>query len=60
MIDSVYRKDKNYFPQVFWEECKYVVKEKKMSKFNTEDTEISSNDSDKEDSDYSDEENSNE
>ena len=60
MIESAYGKDKNYFPQVFWEECKYVVKEKKMPKFNTEDTEISSDDSDKEDSDYSDEENSNE
>ena len=31
-----------------------------MPKFNTEDTEISSDDSDKEDSDYSDKENSNE
>ena len=29
MIDSVYRKDKKYFPQVFLEECKYVAKEKK-------------------------------
>ena len=29
MIDSVYRKDKNYYPQVFLEECKYFVKEKK-------------------------------
>ena len=23
---SVYRKDKNYYPQVFLEECKYVIK----------------------------------
>ena len=29
LIDSVYKKDKNYYPQVFLEECKYVVKEKK-------------------------------
>ena len=29
LIDSVYRKDKNYYPQVFLKECKYVVKEKK-------------------------------
>ena len=25
LIDSVYRKDKNHYPQVFIEECKYVV-----------------------------------
>ena len=29
LINSVYRKDKNYYPQVFSEECKYFVKEKK-------------------------------
>ena len=28
LLDSVYRKD-NYYPQMFLEECKYVVKEKK-------------------------------
>ena len=33
LIDSVYKKDKNCYPQVFLEECKYVVKEKKKSKF---------------------------
>ena len=31
LIDSVYRKDKNYYPQVFLEECKYAANEKKMS-----------------------------
>ena len=30
LIDSVYRKDKTYYTQVFLEECKYVVKETKM------------------------------
>ena len=30
LINSVYRTGKNYYPQVFLEECKYVVKEKKM------------------------------
>ena len=30
LIDSVFRTDKNYYPQMFWEECKYVAKEKKM------------------------------
>ena len=49
MIDSVYRKDKNYYPEVFLEECKHVIKEKKKSKFVTGDINISS-----------DEENSNE
>ena len=33
LIDSVYRKDKNYYPQVFLEEWKYIAKEKKTSKF---------------------------
>ena len=31
LIDSVYRTDKNYYLQVFVEECKYVLKEKTMS-----------------------------
>ena len=57
MTDSVYEKDKNYYPQVFLVEFKYVVKEKKTSKFITYDIEISSDDSDRENSD---EENSNE
>ena len=29
--DSVFRTDKNYYPQVFLEKCRYVVKEKKDS-----------------------------
>ena len=28
LIDSVFRTGKNYYPEVFLEECKYVVKEK--------------------------------
>ena len=51
LIDSVYRKDKSYHPQVFLEEWRYVVKVKKMSEFITGNTESSSDDSDKEDSD---------
>ena len=47
MIDSIYRKDKDYYPQVFLNECKYVVKEKKISKFITDDIKISSDDSDR-------------
>ena len=44
LIDSVYRKDKSYYPQVFFEECKYVVKQKKMSKSITDNIEVSSDD----------------
>ena len=51
MIDSVYRKDENYYPQVLLEECKYVVKERKMFVFITDKIEIFSDDSDKEDYD---------
>ena len=29
LIDSVYRKDKDHYPNVFLEECKYVVKEER-------------------------------
>ena len=56
LIDSVFRAGKNYYPQVFLEECKYFVKGKKMPEYITGDIEISA-DSDREDSD---EESSNE
>ena len=61
LIDSVFRTGKNYYPQVFLEECKYVVKEKKIPKYIIDDIEISS-DSDEEnfDKEISDEENSDE
>ena len=49
LIDSVFRTGKNYYPQVFLEECKYVVKEKKITKYIIDDIEISS-DSDRENS----------
>ena len=42
MFDSVFRTGKNYYPQVFLEECKYVVKEKKIPKYIIDDIEISS------------------
>ena len=42
LIDSIFRTGKNYYPQVFLEECKYVVKEKKMPEYITDDIEISS------------------
>ena len=28
LIDSVFRTEDNYYPQVFLEECKYVLKRK--------------------------------
>ena len=61
MTDSVFRTSKNYYPQVFLEECKYTVKEKKIPKYIIDDIEISS-DSDEANSDEenSDKENSDE
>ena len=49
LINSVFRTGYNYYPQVFLEECKYIVKEKKISKYIIDDIEISS-DSDRENS----------
>ena len=51
LIDSVFRTDKNYYPQVFLEEFKCVVKGKTMPEYITDEIEISSDDSDGEDSD---------
>ena len=61
LIDSVFRTGKDYYPQVFLEECKYVVKEKKIPNYIIGNVEISS-DSDRENSneENSGEENSNE
>ena len=40
-----------YYPRVFLEECKYVIKKKKsIKKYITDDTEVSSDDSDKKNS----------
>ena len=47
LLDSVFRTGKNYYSQVSLEEYKYVVKEKKIPKYITDDTEMSS-DSDRE------------
>ena len=33
LTDSVLRRGKNCYPQVFLEECKYFVKEKEMPKY---------------------------
>ena len=50
LTDSVYKEDKNYYPQVFLEECKCAVKEKKMPTFITDGIETS-DDSDRENAD---------
>ena len=61
LIDSVYGTGKNYY-QVFLEEYKYPVNEKKVPEYLTDNIKISSDDSDEEKSDEetSHEENSNE
>ena len=41
LIDSVFRAGKNYYPQVFLEECKYVVKENKIPRYIINDIQIS-------------------
>ena len=61
LIDSVYRKDENYYPEEFLSKHKLITIEEKMPILN-DDVEFYSNDSDEEycnDSHYSDEENSN-
>ena len=62
MIDSVFRTKNSYYSQVFLVECKDVVKEKKTPNYINDDTEIASDDSDREDfhDKNSDEKNSNE
>ena len=50
MLDSIFKTGKNYYPQLFLEECKYVIKEKKIDNYITDDVEISS-DSDEDNSD---------
>ena len=45
LIDSVFKMGKNYYPQVFLEECKYI-KEKEVTRHITEDLGTSSDDSD--------------
>ena len=48
LLGSVYKKDNRYYPQVFLEKCKYVVKEKRIHNYIIDDGEISF-DSDEED-----------
>ena len=41
LLDSVYKKDNRYYPQVFLEKCKCVVKEKRIHNYIIDDGEIS-------------------
>ena len=50
LLDYVFTTGKSYYPPVFLEECKYVVKEKEIPKYIIDDIEIYS-DSDEENSD---------
>ena len=51
LTDSVLKIGKNYYSQVFLEECKYIIKDKKTNKYISNNLEISFDDSDKESSD---------
>ena len=43
LTECIFETGKNYYLQVFLEECKYVLKEKNISKYIIENIEISSN-----------------
>ena len=51
LIDFVFRTGKTSYSQVLLKECKYIVKEKKLLDYITDDIEIFSGDSDKQNSD---------
>ena len=51
LIDSVFKIRKNNYPPAFLRECEYMVKEKKINRHIEDDREISSDDSDEENSD---------
>ena len=46
-IDSVLKKDENYYPQGDLKECKYIEKEKKVASYITEGLAFYSDNSDK-------------
>ena len=46
LIDSVFKINKNHHSQVFLEECKYIIKEKKINKCISNDLENSSDEFD--------------
>ena len=46
LIDFAFRMGENYYSEVSFEECKYIVKGKKVAKYITDDLEISDPDKD--------------
>ena len=54
LIDSVLETGKNYYPQVFLDECENIVKKKKVPDYITDNIQISFNDSCDENSDEED------
>ena len=48
-LDSVVKVGKNYYPQVFLEECKYVKRKNKMFNYINDDLEMTSSDDDDDD-----------
>ena len=51
MINFFFGTGKNYYPQVFLDECKYDIRQKKMPECIIDDINISSHDSDRDESD---------
>ena len=51
LVNSIFRSSKSGHPQVSLEECKFIIKEKTIPEYITDDEEISSDDSDRENSD---------
>ena len=44
LLDSIVKKNKNYYPQILLEECKYAVKENKMQNVINEELKLDSSD----------------
>ena len=44
VLDSVIRVNKKYYPQTFFEECKYVIRKNKMEDLINGDLDLSSSD----------------
>ena len=51
MLDSVIRVNKKYYPQIFLEECKYVIRKNKMENLINDDLDLNSSDESESESD---------
>ena len=49
MLDSIIKANKKYYPQTFWEECKYVEEKTKTEDYIDDDVEKRESDSDSND-----------